>query len=110
MQRGAAGVAGDLPGDVQDAVAKPLGLTDGVLAPQRERLHPDHDVVAQQRELQPGGVRAEEVKRQPLGAGRLERLDAILDLGVLAVQGLERGDVLVLLVGDEALEAVAVEI
>jgi hypothetical protein len=45
-----------------------------------------------------------------LGAGRLERLDAILDLGVLAVQDLERRDVLVLLVGDEALEAVAVHV
>ncbi len=40
------------------------------------------------------------------GAAGLERLDAILDFGVLAVQGLERRDVRVGLVGDEALEAV----
>ena len=32
VQGGLSGVAGDLPGDVQDAVAQPLGFCDGVLA------------------------------------------------------------------------------
>ena len=73
-------------------------------------MRPDGDVVGAQRELEPRGVRLEGVERQVVGAGRLERLDAILDLGVLAVEDLERGDVLVGLVGDEALEAVPVEV
>ena len=33
------------------------------------------------------------MERQVRGAGRLQRLDAVLDLGVLAVQDLQRGDV-----------------
>ena len=64
VQGGAPGVAGELPGDVQDPVAKPLGLTDPMLAVEREQLRPDHDVVCAQRELEPRGVRGEVVKRQ----------------------------------------------
>lgn len=41
-------------------------------------------------------------------AGRLQRLDAILDLGVLSVGRFEHREVVALLVGDEALEAVPV--
>lgn len=41
---------------------------------------------------------------------RLQRLDAILDLGVLTVDGLQDGDVVLLLVSDKALEAVAVQV
>ena len=63
-----------------------------------------------QRELEPCGVRREGVEREVPGAGLLQRLDAILDFGVLAVEGLKRGDVLALLVGDEALEAVPVQV
>jgi hypothetical protein len=44
-----------------------------------------------ERELEPRGVGGEIVKGQGAGAGRLERLDAILDLGVLAVKDLQRG-------------------
>ena len=44
------------------------------------------------------------------GAGRLEALDAVFDLGVLAVAGFQRRDVGAVLVGDEALEAMAVEV
>ena len=93
VQGDVAGVAGELPGDVQDAVAQPFGLADRVLAVEREQLGPDHDVVGGQRELEPRGVRVEGVERQVGGAGRLERLDAVLDLGVLAVQDLKRRDV-----------------
>ena len=86
VQGDSAGVAGELPGDVQDPVAQPLGLADLVLAVEREQLRPDHHVVRGERELEPRGVRVEGVERQVVGAGRLERLDAILDLGVLAVE------------------------
>jgi len=93
VERGAAGVAGELAGDVQDPVAKSLGLADLVLGVEREQLRPDGDVVRGERELEPRGVRRERVEWQVGGAGRLERLDAVLDLGVLAMQDLERGDV-----------------
>jgi hypothetical protein len=66
--------------------------------------------VRRERELEPRGVGGKIVERQVAGARRLERLDAILDLGVLAVKELERGDVRVCLVGDEALEAMAVDV
>jgi hypothetical protein len=42
-----------------------------------------------ERELQPRGVRGEGVEREVSGAGLLERLDTILDFGVLAVGGLQ---------------------
>jgi hypothetical protein len=50
------------------------------------------------------------VEGQVRPTGGLERLDTVLDLGVRAVEHLKRGDVLPVLVGDEALEAVAVEV
>jgi len=73
-------------------------------------LGPDHHVVCDQRELEPRRVGVEAVERQVAGAGRLQRLDAVLNNGVLAVQRFERCDVGVGLVGDEALEAMAVQI
>ena len=69
---------------MQDAVAQPLGFAGGVLAIERELLCPDHDVVGRQRELEPRGVRFEGVKREIGSACRLQCLDAILDLCVLA--------------------------
>jgi hypothetical protein len=73
-------------------------------------LGPDEDVVGCQRELEPCRVCLEGLEREVSGAACLECLDAVLDLGVLAVGRLERGDVLAWLVGDEALEAVTVEV
>ena len=64
----------------------------------------------EERELKPRRVRGEAVEREVPGAGRLERLDAVLDLGVLAVSRLQHGDVRAVLVGDEALEAMPVEV
>jgi hypothetical protein len=110
VQRDAAGVVGDVPGDVKDAVAQPLGFADSVLAVEAELLGPDHDVVRCQRELQPRSVRLECVEREVPGAGLLECLDAVLNFGVLAVQRLQRSDVVAVLVGDEALEAVSVQV
>ena len=76
----AAGVAGELPGDVQDPVAQPFGLVRSGARRRGEQLRPDDDVVRAQRELEPRGVRLEGVEGQVAGAGRLERLDAILDV------------------------------
>ena len=54
------------------------------------------------------------LSRQVGGAGCLHRLDAVLDLRVLALERLPLGDVLMSLsswsVGDEALEAAAVQV
>ena len=104
------GVAGEVPGHVQDAVAKSLGFVYLVLAVEREQLRPDHHVVGSKREFQPRGVGGEGVERQVAGARLLERLDPVLDLGVLAVHEFQGRDVLAVLIGDEALEAVAVEV
>jgi hypothetical protein len=95
---------------VQDAVAHTLGLGEPVLTVEGQKLCPDHDVVGCQRELEPRGVSGKRVKRQVRRAAGLERLDAVLDLGVLAVKDLQGGDVRVLLVGDEALEAMPIEV
>jgi hypothetical protein len=65
---------------------------------------------ASSRELKPGGVGGEGLEGQVASAGGLQRLDAVLDLGVLAMGRLQRGDVVVVLVGDEALEAMALEV
>ncbi len=104
----AAGVAADVPGDVQDPVAQSFGFADAVLCVERQSLRPDDYVMAAERELEPCCVGGEGVRRQVVGAGGLERLDAVLDLSVLAVGDLERGDVRVGLVGDEAVEAMAI--
>ena len=110
MQRGRAGVAGQLSGDVQDAVAQSFRFADFVFAVERELLGPDRQVVCGERELEPRGVRGERVEREVRAAGRFERLDAVFDFGVLTVGPFERGEVIAGLVGDEALEAVAIEV
>lgn len=108
VQRDPSGMLGKLPGDVQDAITQPLGFAGLVFTVEGEGLCPDRDVVGGERELEPRGVRGERVERQVRAAGGLQCLDTILDLGVLAVEHLQRGDVWVVLVGDEALEAVTV--
>ena len=59
MQRDAAGVAGELAGDVEDAVAQSFGLAALVFAVEGEMLGPGDDVVGGERELEPRGVRGE---------------------------------------------------
>ena len=51
-----------------------------------------------ERELKPRGIRLECVEREVSGAGRLQRLDAILDFCVRAVKGLKGSDVVAVLV------------
>jgi hypothetical protein len=75
-------VEGDLSGDMQDAAAQPLGFADGVLTVEGQLLCPGGDVVGDQRELKPRGVRLEAVEQETPGAGRLEGLDTALDFGM----------------------------
>lgn len=89
MQRGAPGVARQARGDVQDAVAQPLGLSDRVLTLQAGVLGPDGQVVCDQRDLKPRGVGLPVAEGQVGEAHRFEAADAVLDDGVLAMTSLQ---------------------
>ena len=71
---------------------------------------PGENVVSEKSQLKLRSVRSEGVEWEVSGAGGLECLDSVLDLGVLTMRSLKRGDVLVGLIGDEALEAVPIHV
>ena len=105
---GAPSVEREPAGDVQQPVAQPLGLGFGELAVEQQRLGPDDQVVREQHDLKPHLVERERLERELRQAGVLVVADAVLDVRVLAVAALDDGDVLVGLVGEDRLEAVAV--
>jgi hypothetical protein len=94
--------------DVQEPVAQPLGLCLGELPVEHERLGPDEQVVREHHDLQPHLVEREVLERELGQAGVLGVADPVLDPGALAMPALDLGDVLVGLVGEDRLEAVAV--
>ena len=96
------------PGDMQQPVADPFGLGLGELAVESERLGPDDQVVREHHDLQPHLVERELFERELGQAGVLVVTDAVLDMRVLAVTALDDGDVLVGLVGQDRLEAIAI--
>jgi hypothetical protein len=110
VQRELTGVAGQASGDVQQAVAQPLGLADAVLAVEAQQLGPDGQMVRAERGFQPRLVRRGCGERQVRETDALERADAVFDDGVGAVASLQDGEVGVGLVGDEALKAVPVDV
>ena len=64
VQTGAAGVAGDARGDVQDAVAKPFRLPPaGRAGAKQQALCPADQVLAREHELEPDGVLLERAER-----------------------------------------------
>lgn len=93
MQGDPGGVAGELRGHVQDPVAQPSRLADLLFAVEREELCPDHHVVR-------GEASSRHARRwgpnpwnwQVARARRLHRLESSLDLGVLTVRRVERGE------------------
>ena len=93
MQGAGAGVAGELAGDVPQPVAQALGLGDGVLAVEQQRLGPGGQGVSGQRELKPRLVGVKVAERQLGKTGVLEFADAVFDAGVLTMAGLQCGDV-----------------
>ena len=95
------------PGDVQQPVAQALGFGFGQLAVEDERLGPDDQVVGEHHDLKPDFVEREFPERELGEAGVLVVADAVLDVCALAVAALDDGDVLVGLVGEDRLEAVA---
>ena len=107
-EAGAAAVADDPPGDMQEPVAQPLWFGACDLAGQAEQLHPAEQVLGDQRELEPGLVVREGVVGEVAHAGVLAGTDAVLDPRATAVAQLERGNVLAVLVGEQARVAVAV--
>jgi len=110
VQRELAGVAGELAGDVQQPVAQSLGLADGVFCVEQQQLRPDGEIVRAQRGFQPRLVRRERREREVAQAGALEFADAVFDDRVLPVAGLQGGEIVAVLVGDQALEAVSVDV
>ncbi len=95
-------------GDVQQPEAQPLGLGVGELAVEQQRLGPDEQVVREHDDLQPHLVERERLKRELRQAGVLVVADAVFDVRALAVAALDDRDLLVGLVGEDRLEAVAV--
>lgn len=106
----ATGVPGDVTGDVQDPVAQAFGFADLMLGAEGELLGKDDDVVREQRELEPRRVIGEAVEREVAGAGAFQGLDAVLDHGVVSVVRFQLRGVGVGLVGDQALEAMPVQV
>ena len=98
----AAGV-GDDGGGMPDAVTQLLRFGDGELAVEAQLLGPGVKVLGDQHQLQPGFVADEVLAGQVAQPGVLGGADAVLDVSAVTVAQLERGDVVVGLVGDEHL-------
>ena len=108
LEAGASSVADELGGGVQQPLAKAFGLCFGELAGQADQLGPGEEVLGDQRELEPGLVVLEGVVGEVAHAGVLAIADAVLDPRAAAVTQLQGGDVVAVLVGEEARVPVAV--
>ena len=106
VQRAASSGAGEPAGDVEEAVAEPFRFRAREFALEHEQPEPSEQVLREQDELEPGLVGFECLEGQPAEPELLRFLDPVLDAGVQAVARFEPGDVLVGLVGEEALVAV----
>ena len=93
---------------MKEAVAEPLGARAGELAAQQQRLGPGEQVVGDQDQLQPHGIHRKGAEGQLGKAGVLVVGDLVLGPGAGAVAALQGGDVILALVGEDRLEAVAV--
>jgi hypothetical protein len=92
-------------GDVKHSVAQSLRFGLAELAVEQQRLGPDDQVVREHDDLKPHLVERELLERELLKAGVLVVADPILDVRVLAVAALDDRDVLIVLVGEDRLEA-----
>src|SRR3974390_2417923 len=108
VEGAAAAGTGEPTGDVKEAVAQPFWFREREFAFEHEQPQPGEQVLGEQRQLEPGLVGFEGVERQPAEAELLRFLDPVLDARVQAMAGLEPCDVLVGLVGEEALVAMPV--
>lgn len=106
-QAGAPGRAHHPAGDVQEALAQPLGLGEGQLALEAEKTGPGEQLLGDQRELQPHLVVFEGGEGQVAHPGVLAAADLVLDFCPAAVAQLQGRDVGAVLVGDEGGVAIA---
>ena len=103
MQRAPAAGAGESSGDVQQAVAQPLGRQPCAACLQDAAAQPGEQVLGEQDELEPGLVGIEGVEGQAREAEFACFGDAILDAGMQAVADLQGVEVVAALVGQKAL-------
>jgi hypothetical protein len=87
---------------------QPLGFGLGQFAVEGQCLGPDDQVVREHHDVQPHLVERKLLKRELGQAGVLVIADAVLDVRGLAMAAFDDRDVLIGLVGEDRLEAVAV--
>lgn len=97
-------------GDVEESMAERLGFPGARLAVQAEALEEGEQVLGGEHELQPDLVGSELAEGEAAQPGVLAAADAVLGASAAAMAGLELGQVGVVLVGDEDLEAEALVI
>jgi hypothetical protein len=97
--------AGHASGDMKQPVAEPPGLPAPGLSVQALPLEEGEQILGREHQLQPDLVGGELVEEEVPQPGVLAAADALLDVGTGAMTGLELGQVVALLVGDEDLEA-----
>ena len=104
-------VAGDPPGDVQQAVPEALGLAGGeIRAGEQQPPCPGEQIDPDEHELQPGRVHGIGAEGQATQPARLGAADGVFNGGALAMYLLEARDALALLVREHDLEAVTIGI
>src|SRR5215472_5633226 len=103
----AATAAGDAAGDVEEPEAERLGFPAACIAVEAEALEEGEQVLSSEHQLQPDLVGRELTEGEVTESGVLAAADAVLDASVTTVARLELGQVGVVLVGDEDLEAEA---
>src|SRR2546423_7155208 len=91
-------------------MAERLGLPEARRAVQAEGLEEGEQVLGGENQLQPDLVGGELAEGEAAQAGVLAAADAVLDASATAMAGFELGQVGVVLVGDEDLEAEALVI
>jgi len=103
-----AGVEAQAAGAVQQPVAQAFGFAARKLAVEAQGLGVEDEVLIDQHEFEPYGVGVEVAEGEVVQAAVLGGADAVFDAGALAVAALQDGGVLVGLVGEDGLEAIAV--
>ena len=76
-------MAGEAAGDVEQPVAQPLRFAAGEFALEQQPLRPGEQILGDEDELEPGGVRLEGAEGEVAQAGVLAAADPVLDDRVL---------------------------
>jgi len=92
-ERHSSGAAHEAAGCVQEPVTQGAWFGGGEVAGEADQLAPGEQVGCGEDELEPGLVRGERGERHAFETAVFEVADAVLDLGVTAVPGLEFNEV-----------------